>query len=253
MTRRELREHCKFKEQIAKQIERCAEKQDEGLSALILMHGDLAFQSFQARDVKYTLGTDYRFASFTGLQRSSEPYWIARCDNGLTDYQKEQNDHARKCLRQWNREIDFCLEKLEQTITAAIEADKHRLTVRLMKTKAEVLKVSDTREEWIEVNCENTMADKRSFREQREVLAFANKHGAVEIVPSQGLAHLFPTEEKALAFRKQTTEHTEYDEALELYESEGFKAVARVGEMALDDAEMWNEFREFQMSKKGKA
>ena len=67
-------------------------------------------------------------------------------------------------------------------------------------------------------------------------------------MPSNGMCHLFPDEEKATGFRKMTKERLEAEAAIALYETKGFKAFVAIGEA--HNADLWTEFRDFCMARK---
>jgi hypothetical protein len=245
-----LKQFCKFKHQLGEQIIACAAKQDEALSKAVLMFAELSFQCLQSRDAHYTLDTTYTFGTYTGVQRNSSPYWITTDDHGVTEHEKIQNRHAEKCFRQWDAETGFCVQHLHSAIDAAIESNKQRLAVRLMATQQLLTKVTADRVRKIRSDCENTGPKGHSSKDQRTIQDYTEKHGAVHFVPSNGMCHLFPDEEKATAFRRLTKEQVEAEAAIALYESKGFRAFASIGEALNTD--LWTEFREFCLARKRK-
>lgn len=215
---------CKFKRRLGDAILACG--QDESLCRNVLMFAQASFECLQAREIRFTLGTSYAFGTYSGVHRNPAPHWADNESQGITNHEAQQNKHALHCIKQWEGEYGFCLERLNAALDASTST---RLTSRLMSTLTELTKKNRERLRWVRQQ-ENEGQKKSTSRGQQEVFDYTDKHGRVDFVPTGGVAHMFSTADAATAFRRTTKEQVEGEESSDKYASPGFEAYAALME-----------------------
>lgn len=154
--RENLKRLCKLKAQLRAQIVKCGQH-DESLGKACLLFAEASYQCLVVRDVHFTLSTSYAYATYSGVHRNPAPM---NPTERISNHEEQQNAHAAKCLRQWDREVAFCLEHLDNAINISTNP---RLSVRLMSARNLLTTATTKRATAIRETCSTTGSEKKSL------------------------------------------------------------------------------------------